>query len=233
MLTFDCTKGLAALGAGSGWQQTQNDDKLVEKARAGDRDAFGELIRKHHGTCVTIATRILRDRSEAEDEVQKAYWQAFSHLDQFQAGRAQHAQSFLAWLLRIVKNQCLMLIRVKRRMPLVYIDAAGCGQGRPSRELPANNIGAEQGILEREMVEVLQKEIQRIPPLLRSVLLLCDMEERSMMDVAQQLQITIPAAKSRLFRARRELKKRVIVHWDTRERSTSSRKSHQQSQVAV
>ncbi len=192
--------------------EIQSDDILVERVCAGDRNAFGDLIHRHHAACINIATGILRDRTEAEDEVQKAYWNAFSRIDQYRTGPTDRNRNFLAWLLRIVKNQCLMLIRVRRRMPLLRIDINRSFEWRPPIDLPAQTVDAEQGFLDHEMAELLQKEIRRIPPLLRTVLQLYDMEERSMPDVAQQLQITVPAAKSRLLRARRELRNRVIVH---------------------
>lgn len=214
--------------------ESRTDEILLECARVGDRDAFGELVFRHNATCLNLATSILRDRSEAQDEVQKAYWQAFRHLDQYHDGRFQSRQGFLAWLLRIVKNQCLMLIRVKRRMPFVYIDSSTCREGQRTLELSAKTVNAEQGLMNREMLEVLHKEIHRIPPLLRTVLVLCDVEEKPMLDVAEQLQISVPAAKSRLLRARRELKARVIVYGSNKEQRgpAASRPNHMITRVA-
>jgi len=207
-----------------------SDKQLMERARDGDVKAFEDLICRHHTSCVTIAASILRDWAEAQDVVQNAYWQAYNHLDQYrdepnadgQHESADHGQRFLAWLLRIVKNQCLMLIRAKRRMPLVYIDADFWRSGNRPVELPANEADVERGFLQREMIDVLQKEIRRIPPLLRNVLQLCDMEEMPMLDVAKQLRITVPAVKSRLLRARRELRARVIVRCKTHQPGRSS-----------
>ena len=208
----------------------QSDNELLERARNGDAKAFGDLICRHHTICVNIATTILRDGTEAQDEVQKAYWKAYNHLDQYReepnadggSESNDNGQRFLAWLLRIVKNQCLMLIRDKRRMSFVYIDADNWREAGQHVVLPASRADGEEGFLRREMIEVLQKEIRRIPPLFRKVLLLYDMEEMPMMDVAEHLHITVAAAKSRLLRARRELKERVIVHCSTKQRGASS-----------
>jgi RNA polymerase sigma factor (sigma-70 family) len=82
------------------------DADLVESARQGNKQAFGELVKRHHHWCVGLASGILRDRGDAEDEAQNAYWNAFQHLDQYQ-GDAE----FSTWLARIVVNQCLMFIR--------------------------------------------------------------------------------------------------------------------------
>lgn len=183
------------------------DTELVAQTRQGCQEAFNILVKRHYATCVNIATFILRDRGDAQDEVQKACSKAFEHLDQYQ-GEAE----FLTWLLRIVSNQCLMLIRVRRRAKFVYIDA-DTGRERSSPiELPEMAPDPEHELMDREMRDVLQQEIRHIPPLLRNVLLLRDVQELPMPDVAARLNITVPAAKSRLLRARVELRDRVMRH---------------------
>jgi RNA polymerase sigma-70 factor (ECF subfamily) len=185
-------------------EPVSTDGELVALSRQGNKDAFGLLIKRHYQTCVNIASFVLRDRGEAQDEVQKACWKAFEHLDQFQ-GEAE----FLTWLLRIVTNQCLMLMRVRKRVQFSYLDADRA-VGRNSIELPTVTPDPEQQAVRRNMQQVLQREIRRIPLLLRNVILLRDVEELPMMDVARRLKITVPAAKSRLLRARIELRKRVM-----------------------
>src|SRR5258705_9133716 len=93
------------------------DAQLVGLAKQGDRDAFGELIHRHRRRCANLATSILRHWGEAEEETQNACWKAFEHIDQFQ-GQAQ----FSTWLMRIVENQCLMLIRLRGRANFVHLD---------------------------------------------------------------------------------------------------------------
>jgi RNA polymerase sigma-70 factor (ECF subfamily) len=182
----------------------QTDGELVALARQGNQEAFGLLIHRHYPACVNIASFMLRDRAEGQDEVQKACLRAFEHLDQYH-GEAE----FLHWMLRIVVNQCLMLMRVRRRARFLYLDGGREHNGRWPIELPAPSLSPEREVIQREMHDILQTEIRRIPPLLRRVLQLRDLEGLPMMDVAQQLGITVPAAKSRLLRARNELRERV------------------------
>jgi len=182
-----------------------SDSELVAQARAGGREAFEELIGRHYRTCVNIATLMLHDRGEAQDQVQNACWKAFVHLDQYQGEAA-----FSTWLLRIVGNQCRMLLRIRKRQSLLHLDTQRSNEiNRPIR-LSALEDGPEDEVISGEFREVLQREIRRIPPILQSVLLLRDVHELSMTEVAEHLKITVQAAKSRLFRARRELKARVI-----------------------
>src|SRR5271163_227682 len=182
----------------------QSDGELVALAREGNQEAFGTLIHRHYPACVNIASFMLRDRAEGQDEVQKACLRAFEHLDQYH-GEAE----FLHWMLRIVVNQCLMLMRVRRRARFLYLDGGREHNGRWPIELPAQSISPEREVIQHEMHDILQTEIRRIPPLLRRVLQLRDLEGLPMTDVAERLGITVPAAKSRLLRARNELRERV------------------------
>ena len=181
------------------------DADLVSSARRNNRDAFGELIRRHHAACLRQAIYMLRNRGEAEEEVQNAYLKAFEHLDQFQG-----AAEFSSWLSRIVTNHCLMLLRVKARARMVYIDGDHGREGDGAIELPAAAIDPEHNLIQTQMAVVLQREIRRIPALLRNVVVLRDVQQLPMPAVARRLGITVPAAKSRLFRARIELRSRVL-----------------------
>jgi RNA polymerase sigma-70 factor, ECF subfamily len=186
--------------------ETPTDVQLVSLAKLGDVDAFGELIRRHRRRCVDLATAILRDRSEAEEEAQNACWKAFRHIDQFK-GEAE----FCSWLLRIVENQCLMLIRQRRLRQFVHLDEHDPERGAP---IQLHTLGADpEGELgKREVLQALQTELRRIPPLLRKVLVLRDIEEMPVSDLADQLGITVAAVKSRLLRARGELRSRMLRH---------------------
>ena len=183
------------------------DKQLVSLARANDRDGFGELIRRHHPACLRLAIYMLRNRGEAEEEVQNAYMRAYEHLDQFQG-----AAEFSSWLSRIVTNHCLMLMRVKARARMVYIDGSQSREGDGIIELPCVTADPERDLIQTQMAHVLQREIKRIPALLRNVVVLRDVEQLPMPAVARRLGITVPAAKSRLFRARVELRSRVQQH---------------------
>ena len=189
---------------------TLPDSALVTMARQGDREAFGELIRRHRQRCVDLATYFLRNRGDAEDEAQNAYSQAFEHLDQFQ-GDAE----FSTWLSRIVANQCLMLMRSRRRAQFTYLDEPARGPKALPIELPAQGPDPEGEMAYSQMMAVLEREIRRIPPVLRKVMELRDLKELPMMEVADQLGITVPAAKSRLLRARMELRSRLSRHYQS------------------
>ena len=183
---------------------TRSNLELLKLAQEGDRDAFGQLISKHYQSCVNIATSIVRNRSEAEEEVQQAVWKSFQHLDQY-LGEAE----FFTWLIRIVVNECRMLLRERRRARFQYIDSSQDGGRDRTAELLSRLTDPEGQALKTEMISVLEMEIRHIPPMLREVILLRDLKELPMLQVADHLGITVSAAKSRLLRGRNELRRRV------------------------
>ena len=188
--------------------ETRTDAELVDRARGGDRDAFGQLINRHYQTCVRAASFMLRDWVEAQDEVQIACCKAFQHLDQYR-GLAQ----FSTWLTHIVVNECLMLIRSRRQTRFVYLDGGREPDSIGPPELPPHSADPESQAVNSELLDVLKREIRRSPPLFRTILVMREIQELPMPEVADRLGITVPAAKSRLIRARIELKQRVMRYY--------------------
>lgn len=184
------------------------DGDLVQLCQNQDENAFSELVGRHRNAAMKVAFSILRDRHEAEDEVQNALCKAFQHIGQF-----QREAKFSTWLTRIVVNQCLMRLRQARRAKILYIEEAlPEAADRITFELPDERKTAEQELAQLEVARVLREEIRRTPPLLRNVFLLRDVEQRPMPEVAEKLGISVAAAKSRLLRARAELRARMRKH---------------------
>jgi RNA polymerase sigma-70 factor (ECF subfamily) len=178
---------------------------LVEKAKNGDLEAFGELTQRHRRACIRRAMMMIRNRSDAEDEVQNAFWKAFQRLQQFRG-----EGTFAAWLGRILENQCLMRIRESRNSRFVYLDETT--DSNVKVELVGQSANPEDQLGEDEVITLLRREVSRIPPLLRNVMLLRDLAQMPMPDVAFRLGLSVPAAKSRLGRAREELRSRISKH---------------------
>ena len=184
----------------------KTDSELVREAQSGDESAFEELMRRNYSISLKLAISIVRDREDAEDEVQNAFWSAYRHLGQF-----QHEAQFSTWLSRIVVNQCLMRLRKLRHARLVFLDEP-VGADQVRFELLDQSPGPETQTAQREISAFLRREIRRIPPLLRKVMLLRDIQEIEMPEVARHLGISVPAAKSRLLRARSHLRERLQEH---------------------
>lgn len=183
------------------------DDELVRLSQRGDNPAFAELMKRHHSAAMKLAFSIVRDNQDAEDEVQNAFWKAYEHIHQF-----QHDSKFSTWLTRIVVNQCLMRLRQGKRARFHYIDDTLLGDEIITLDLEDGAPNPESELGRREIGEVLKQEIRRIPPLLRYVFLMREIEQKPMPEVAAELGISVAAAKSRLLRARAELRNRLRKH---------------------
>ena len=178
---------------------------LLTAARSGDLQSFGDLIERHRGACMKRAMLILRNHSDAEDEVQNAFWKALQRLDQYRG-----EGPFAAWLRRIVENQCLMRLRDERSARSVCLDESP--ESSIGVELVHQFASPEDQLGTQEVISLLRREITRIPPLLRHVMVLHDLDQLPMDHVACQLGVSVPAAKSRLMRARDELRSRITKH---------------------
>jgi RNA polymerase sigma-70 factor, ECF subfamily len=207
---------LKEISAGGG-DAACEERQLIEFARQGDTAAFGELINRHYGSCLKRASSIIRNPTDAEDEVQNACWKAFERLAQFRG-----EGTFSAWLSRIVENQCLMRIREDRQARFLYLDQSNESNVRV--ELVAQVPGPEDELGDQQIEKLLWREISRIPPLLRNVMVLSDVERLPMPDVAARLGLSIPAAKSRLGRARVELRTRLSKYCGRKGLSTLTHK---------
>jgi len=183
------------------------DADLVRSAQQGDQAAFTDLVNRHYQSCIKLARSILRDYEDAEDEVQNAYTKAFLHLAGFEGN-----SRFSTWLSRIVVNQCLMRLRQLRRANFTYLDDPGADENQPRFELRDPTENPEQRYGRNEVASILSVEVNRIPHLLRKPLLLRETMRLPLTEVAHRLDISEAAAKSRLLRARRELRDRLTKH---------------------
>ncbi len=183
--------------------QELSDEELLTGAQQRDQAAFAELMRRNRSSSMKLALSILRDRQDAEDEVQNSYLNAWRYVANFRGGA-----KFSTWMSRIVTNQCLMKLRKGKRANFLYLDE-GPGGEISSIELPDLCPSPEASLGDKDFVAALHGEIRKMPALLRNVLVLRDLNELPMDDVARRLGITIVAAKSRLQRARVELKHRL------------------------
>lgn len=182
-----------------------SEEELIRLAQARDQDAFAELMHRNASASFRLALSVLKDRQEAEDEVQTSSLKAWLNLPNFQS-----ASRFSTWFRTIVMNQSLMRLRKVRRVNLKSLDEPD-HEGR-TMELPSDEAGPESELARGQMKEQLQQEVQKLPALLREVLVLRDLQQLSTEEVAARLGISEPAVKSRLSRARSELRTRMERH---------------------
>jgi RNA polymerase sigma-70 factor, ECF subfamily len=186
-------------------QEIHPDVALVARAREGDVQAFEKLVKQYDRQVFRIAQHITQNREDAEDVVQDAFLKAYEKLDQFQGN-----SKFYTWLVRIAVNESLMRLRRRRTGKMVSIDEdVETEEGSMPRDLADWSPDPEQLYGQSELSEILRKTIQGLPPGFRIVFVLRDVEGLSTEETAETLGLSVPAVKSRLLRARLQLRERL------------------------
>src|SRR5579883_2689400 len=188
-----------------GTEEVHPDVLLVQAAKQGDVTAFEDLVRRYDRNVFRIAQHITQNREDAEDVVQDAFLKAYEKLDQFQGN-----SKFYTWLVRIAVNESLMRLRKRRTGKMVSIDEdVETDEGSMPRDLADWGPDPEMQYGQSELAEILRKTIQGLPPGFRTVFVLRDVEGLSTEETAETLGLSVPAVKSRLLRARLQLRERL------------------------
>ena len=178
---------------------------LVRAAKGGDDAAFGELVRRYDRNVFRIAQHITQNREDAEDVVQDAFLKAYTNLQQF-----QEQSKFYTWLVRIAVNEALMKLRRRRPERTVSLDEEiKTEDDSVPREVADWAPNPEQNYNQAELKEILSRTIQGLPSGFRTVFVLRDVEGLSTEETAEALELSVPAVKSRLLRARLQLRERL------------------------
>jgi RNA polymerase sigma-70 factor (ECF subfamily) len=187
-----------------------DDRRLVNRAKSGDADAFERLVRRHQRWVFTLALRMVGDRADAEDMAQEIFFKAYRGLSGFRGGAR-----FSTWLYAIASRHCLnhLTSRTARSRRLRRVDGPPTEPGaaeasaldRIADAAPGPDAAAEQ----REMRRVIQEELLQLTDDHRIVLILRDIQGMPYEEIADALGIELGTVRSRLHRARMELKARV------------------------
>ncbi len=178
---------------------------LVERAKSGETAAFTELVRRYDKKIFRMAKQITQSDEDAEDVLQEALFKAYQHLNDFQGN-----SRFYTWLVRIAVNEALMKLRKRKSDKTVSLDEEiDTGEETVTREIAVWDGDPEQRYSQEEMRVILDDAIQSLKPSFRTVFVLRDVEELSTEETADTLGLSIPAVKSRLLRARLELREKL------------------------
>jgi len=189
---------------------------LVARAKAGDQDAFNELILHYDRRVFRMAKQITENDDDAEDVLQETFLKAYTHLNDFQGN-----SKFYTWLVRIAVNESLMRLRKRRTGRMVSIDEdVETEEGSMPRDLAEWRPDPEMMYGQSELAEILRKTIQGLPPGFRVVFVLRDVEGLSTEETAETLGLSVPAVKSRLLRARLQLRERLSRYFRKNEDGT-------------
>ncbi|MBY0507795.1 MAG: sigma-70 family RNA polymerase sigma factor [Bryobacteraceae bacterium] len=182
-----------------------DEGDLIARAKSGDDTAFTELLTRYERKIYRLAKNITQNDEDAEDVMQEAFLKAYSHLDKFQGN-----SKFYTWIVRIAVNESLMKLRKRKSDKLVSLDEqVDTGEDMVPREIAVWEDNPEAQYSQEELRGILDKSVESLAPIFRSVFVLRDIEDLSTEETAEVLGISIPAVKSRLLRARLQLREKL------------------------
>ena len=185
--------------------ENNEEQALVERARAGDAQAFTTLVNRYERKIFRLAKHITQNDEDAEDVLQESFLKAYSNLDTFQG-----QSKFYTWLVRIAVNQSLMKLRKRKSDRTVSLDEPHeTDEDTVTREIAVWDEDPEKKYSQEELREILSKAVDGLKPGFRTVFVLRDIEELSTEETAEALGISVPAVKSRLLRARLQLREKL------------------------
>lgn len=164
----------------------------IAASRAGDREAFGQLVQRYQNDVYHLARRMLHDAEEARDVAQDAFVRAYTHLDQFRLG-----EPFRPWLMRIATNLTLDRLRQAKNQTLPLYDT-----------LPANAPAddPEAAAVSRDELQALRRALAALPEEYRLLVVLAHLQHRSYQEIMEMTGLSLTLVKNRLYRARLMLK---------------------------
>lgn len=181
-------------------KQIVDDYQLVEAFREGDEQAFEELVRRYQRQVANIIYLTLGNRDEVEDLSQEVFIRVYKSLTKF-----ERDASLYSWIYRIAVNLCIDEIRrkkIKRTLSLEFFSEGKLEEEKKNK----SQTSAADGVLAKEKRQVILDALQKLSPVHRTVIVLREYEDLTYEQIAKTLHISTQAVKSRIFRAREELR---------------------------
>lgn len=178
--------------------------KRIKQVKKGDQNAFGEIVEIYKNKVYQLCYRMLGNRHEAEDVSQEAFIRAYVNINTF-----KQDFKFSTWLFRIATNLCID--RIRKKKPDYYLDAELSGtDGLNMYSQVAADVELPERELESlELQETIQKEILKLPEKYRSVIVLKYIEELSLNEISEILDLPLGTVKTRIHRGREALRQQL------------------------
>ena len=188
--------------------------QFVERARAGDLEAFEELLGCHQQRVMRVVLSILKEPMDAEEVAQDVFLTVFEKIDHFRGD-----SSFSTWLHRVAVNAALMRRRkskADRSVPLDDVMPSFDERGHLAVDIADWSQQAGDPVLAREAGEVIEAAVEKLDEMYRTVFALRDVQGFSTEETAEILELSVPAVKSRLHRARLFLRRELAEYFEKR-----------------
>ncbi|MCP1492102.1 RNA polymerase sigma factor SigW [Peribacillus frigoritolerans] len=176
----------------------------INQVIKGDHNAFGEIVEIYKDKVFQICFRMLGNRQEAEDLAQEAFVRAYVNIRSFNI-----TMKFSTWLYRIATNLCID--RLRKKKPDYYLDAevAGTEGLNMYSQIASDMAKPEEEVESLELQETIQVEIMKLPEKYRSVIVLKYIEELSLKEISEILDLPVGTVKTRIHRGREALRKQL------------------------
>jgi len=182
----------------------ERDIRLMEKVRAGDMDAFRELVELHQQRVIGTVARMIGDPNDAEDLSQQIFVRVWKS-----APRWEPTAKFTTWLYTILRNLVFNECRRRARHKTTSLDAATDDEDHPQQFADGNVKPPDTTILDAEMQDAIERAIQELPEAQRMAVIMRRYQDVSYEEIGEVLDLTVPAVKSLLFRARTDLREKL------------------------
>jgi RNA polymerase sigma-70 factor, ECF subfamily len=184
--------------------QDDSDQQLVERVQAGDKAAFDLLVRKYQHRVLKLVSRFVSDAAEAEDVAQEAFLKAYRALASFRGDSA-----FYTWLYRIAINTAKNALVSNRRRPVDFdLDLQDPEQYDRHARLKEGDT-PEGVLLTEEIRSVVERAMEQLPEDLRTAIVLRELEGLSYEEIAEAMDCPVGTVRSRIFRAREAIDKKL------------------------
>lgn len=179
-------------------------NKRIKQVLKGDQNAFADIVSLYQHKLYQVCYRMLSNKQEAEDIAQEAFVRAYMNLHTFDQKR-----KFSTWLYRIATNLCID--RIRKKKPDYYLDAEVTGTDGLDMysQIAVDDQLPEETIVQMELQERIQYEIGRLPDKYRSVIVLKYIEELSLQEISEILDMPLGTVKTRIHRGREALRKQL------------------------
>ena len=188
------------------------DEKLVQELKEGQVEAFDQIVENYQRKIYALAFNLTRNQMDAQDVAQEVLLSIYKKIHTFQGKSA-----FSSWVYRITVNASYMKLRTKKKDPSISLDEmmpSFNSSGFQQEKLTDWSESTESLLFTNETKEVIEKAVALLPEKEKVVFLLRDVEGLSTERVSEILELTIPAVKSRLHRARLFLRKKLSNYFE-------------------
>ncbi|WP_078382517.1 RNA polymerase sigma factor SigW [Sutcliffiella halmapala] len=178
--------------------------KRIKQIKKGDQDAFGEIVEIFKDKIYQLVYRMVGNAHEAEDVAQEAFIRAYININSYDTNR-----KFSTWLYRIATN--LTIDRIRKKKPDYYLDAevAGTDGLTMYSQVAADIALPEEEVASMELQNEIQRQILKLPDKYRSVIVLKYIDELSLIEISEILEIPVGTVKTRIHRGREALRQQL------------------------